>query len=293
MGERWGYAASPSDGTRLFYSDDDRGDPRTPVVLCDGIGCDGYIWRYLRPALAPRRTLHAQYRGHGRSQPPRDPARVTVADLADDLVAVLDDAAISRAVLTGHSMGVQVALETWHRHPDRVAGLVLVCGAPSHPLRTFRGVRTLEDLLPLVERTIMKAPRVVNGIARALLPTRLSMAIAGRLEINRHLVQPDDFMPYLEGLARMDLRVFLAILAAAGQHSAEAYLGAIDVPVLVVAGARDGFTPPVLSRDMATRIPGALMMEIADGSHTAPIERPAEIDARIMEFLADGIDAES
>ena len=43
----------------------------------------------------------------------------------------------------------------------------------------------------------------------------LAMAIAGRLEINRTLVRPEDFMPYLEGLSRMDVRVFTAILAAA------------------------------------------------------------------------------
>src|SRR6188472_4074314 len=103
MSARWRYAASPCDGTRLFYSDEDHGDPRTPVVMCDGIGCDGYVWRYLRASLAPRRTLHTHYRGHGRSQPPRDLARVTIEDLADDVVAVLDHAGISRAVLIGHS----------------------------------------------------------------------------------------------------------------------------------------------------------------------------------------------
>jgi pimeloyl-ACP methyl ester carboxylesterase len=282
----WHWAAAPSDGTRLFYSDDDRGESYTPVVLCDGIGCDGYVWRYLRRSLAPRRVVHPHYRGHGRSQAPRDRSRVTIADLADDLAGVLDDAAVPRAVLMGHSMGVQVALETWRRHRDRVAGLVLVCGAPSHPLRTFRGVRTLEDLLPTVERLIVRAPRLINGVTRALLPTRLALAIAGRVEINRELVQPDDFMPYLEGMARMDVRVFLAMLAAAGQHSADEWLGEVDVPVLVVSGGRDGFTPPARSREMAAAIPGATLLEVPDGSHTAPIERPAEIDQAVLSFLA-------
>lgn len=282
----WHWAASPCDGTRLFYSDDDRGDVRSPVVLCDGIGCDGYVWRYLRRSVAPRRVLHTHYRGHGRSQPPRDLARVAITDLADDVAAVLDDARVSRAVLVGHSMGVQVSLETWHRHRDRVAGLVLVCGAPSHPLRTFRGVRTLEDLLPAIERLIVRAPRLVNGVNRALLPTKLALAIAGRVEINRALVQTDDFMPYLEGLARMDVRVFLAMLAAAGQHSSEPWLGEIDVPVLVVAGGRDGFTPPERSRQMAASIPNSRFLEVPDGSHTAPIERPLEIDRAVLDFLS-------
>lgn len=282
----WHWAASPSDGTRLFYSDDDHGDVRAPVVLCDGIGCDGYVWRYLRRSVTPRRVLHAHYRGHGRSQPPRDLARVAISDLADDLAAVLDDAEVPRAVLVGHSMGVQVSLETWHRHRDRVAGLVLICGAASHPLRTFRGVRTLEDLLPTIERLIVRAPRLVNSVNRTILPTRIALAIAGRVEINRALVRPDDFMPYLEGLARMDIRVFLAMLAAAGQHTSEPWLDQIDVPVLVIAGGRDGFTPPERSRQMAASIANARFLEVPDGTHTAPIERPLEIDRAVLDFLS-------
>jgi pimeloyl-ACP methyl ester carboxylesterase len=297
---RWRFAVAPSDATRLFY--DDRGDDGgagahhgsgapPPVMLCDGIGCDGFVWRYLRRDLAPRRILHGHYRGHGRSQAPRDPARVDIADLADDVVAILDDAGVSRAVLCGHSMGVQVALETWHRHRDRVAGLVLVCGAPSHPLRTFRGARTLEDVLPAIERVLVRAPRMINGLSRALLPTRLALAIAGKLEINRALIDPEAFMPYLEAMARMDIRVFLAMLAAAGAHSSEAWLSAIDVPALVVAGGRDGFTPAARSREMTETIPGAELLEFEDGTHTTPIEHPEAVDRAILDFLARRVDA--
>lgn len=299
--ERWRFAAAPSDQTRLFYEDSgadagaDASDPSgtnapTPVVLCDGIGCDGFVWRYLRPDLAARRILHGHYRGHGRSQAPRDPARVAIADLADDVVAILDDAAVDRAVLCGHSMGVQVALETWRRHHDRVAGLILTCGAPSHPLRTFRGARTLEDVLPSVEKLLVRAPRMINSLTRALLPTRFAMAVAGRVEINRALIDPDAFMPYLEAMARMDVRVFLAMLAAAGAHSSEDWLPTVDVPTLVVSGARDGFTPPVRSREMAAAIPGAELLEIEDGTHTAPIERPEVVDQAILAFLTGRVD---
>lgn len=285
MGARWGYAAAPSDGTRLFYEDDDRGDPRTPVMLCDGIGCDGYVWRYLRPSLAPRRVVHAHYRGHGRSQAPREAGRVEIEDLADDAAAVLDDAGVGSAIWIGHSMGVQVALEAWRRHRDRVAALILVCGAPSHPLRSFRGSATLEELLPAIERWVLRVPRMINGLTRRILPTRLALEVAGRFEINRSLVNPDDFMPYLEGMARMDVRTFLAMLAAAGRHSTDAVLGEIDVPTLVVAGGRDGFTPPDRSREMFSQVPGAEWLEIEDGSHTAPIERPELVDETIAAFL--------
>lgn len=286
----WGYAVA-SDGSPLFYESWGERGERSPVLLCDGIGCDGYVWRYLRRDLADRFGLHPHYRGHGRTAPPCDPRRVTIEDLADDVACVLDDALVDRAVLIGHSMGVQVALETYRRHAARVSGLVLLCGASSHPLRTFRGSATLEDLLPTIEKWIHRVPRVVNRLTRTLLPTRLAYEVASRLEIRRELVEPTDFMPYLEGMARIDSRLFVAMLSSAGQHSADDLLPDVKVPVLVVAGERDGFTPADRSRAMAAAIPGAELLEIPSASHTAPIERPHLVDSTIRDFVARRIDS--
>lgn len=287
----WGYAVA-SDGSPLFYETFGAavGD-KTPALFCDGIGCDGYVWRYLREDLADRFGIHPHYRGHGRTAPPRDAKRVTVEDLADDVAAVLDDVEVNRAIVIGHSMGVQVALETYRRHRDRIAGLVLICGAPSHPLKTFRGSAALEDLLPIVQKWIHRVPGVVNRVTRTLLPTRLAYEVASRLEIRRELVEPADFMPYLEGMARIDARLFVAMLSSAGQHSADDLLPTIEVPTLVVAGSRDGFTPPDRSRAMADAIPGAELLEIEGGSHTAPIERPQLVDRTICDFVARRIDS--
>jgi pimeloyl-ACP methyl ester carboxylesterase len=263
------------------------------VLFCDGIGCDGYVWRYLRDDLGQRFGLHPHYRGHGRTAPPKDPARITIEDLADDVACVLDDALVDQAVLIGHSMGVQVALETYRRHRDRVAGLVLVCGASSHPLKTFKGSAFLEDLLPTIQKWIHRVPGVINRVTRTLLPTRLAYEVASRLEIRRELVEPADFMPYLEGMARIDARLFVAMLSAAGQHSAEDLLPEIAAPTLVVAGGRDGFTPPERSRAMAEAIPNAELLEIENASHTAPIERPDLVVETIRNFIARRIDAAS
>ena len=216
---------------------------------------------------------------------------MTIEDLADDVAGVLDDALVERAVLVGHSMGVQVALETYRRHRGRIAGLVLVCGAPSHPLKTFRGSGQLETLLPTIQKWIGRMPGVLNRLSRAVLPTRLAFEVASRLEIRRELVEPQDFMPYLEGMARIDVRLFVAMLASAGQHSAEDLLPHIEAPVLVIAGGRDGFTPPERSRAMAEAIPGCELLEIPNASHTAPIERPHLVVQTIREFLVRRVDA--
>jgi pimeloyl-ACP methyl ester carboxylesterase len=289
----WGYAVAPSDGSPLFYESWGERGHATPVLLCDGIGCDGYVWRHLRHDLADRHCVHSHYRGHGRTPPPHDPARVTVEDLADDIACVLDDALVERAVLIGHSMGVQVALETYRRHAARVAGLVLVCGAASHPLRTFRGSAVLEEWLPVIQKWIHRVPGMINRVTRVVLPTKLAYEVASRLEIRRELIEPADFMPYLEGMARIDARLFVAMLSAAGHHSADDLLPQVMVPTLVVAGGRDGFTPPERSRAIAAAVPDAEILEIPNASHTAPIEHPQLVNATVRGFIARRIDRET
>src|SRR5262249_14439071 len=146
-------------------------------------------------------------------------------------------------VLLGHSMGVQVSLEAYRRHRDRVASLVLMCGSYGNPLRTFRGRRTLEVALPFIRLGARTLPRSARTAWRGIIPTETAFIIAKLVEINPQLVRREDFFPYLEGISRVDPLLFLEMLAHAGRHSAREVLPQIEVPTLVVAGERDGFTP--------------------------------------------------
>ena len=72
---RSGFAVA-ADGATLFYEVMGRPLPATSILLCDGLGCDGYVWKYLQWVLAERyRILHFHYRGHGRTPLPADISR--------------------------------------------------------------------------------------------------------------------------------------------------------------------------------------------------------------------------
>jgi pimeloyl-ACP methyl ester carboxylesterase len=287
--ERQGFAVA-RDGSAIYYRVHEPAEGvaerQPPVVFTDGIGCDGYVWKYLEPELTRERTVvHWHFRGHGRTPPPRDADRVTIVDSAEDLVAVLDTVGIDRAVLAGHSMGVQVCLETWRRSPERVSGLVLLCGSYGNPLRTFKGSRTLEEVLPLARLGVHMLPRMVTAFWRSVIPTDFAYQLATKLEVNGALIRREDFFPYLEHIASVDVRLFVDMLAAAGRHTAREILGDIDVPTLIVAGERDSFTPLSLSEEMHRLIPGSELLVVRDGSHTTPIERPLEVNEATLRLL--------
>jgi len=289
---RTGFAET-REGIRLFY--EVMGPPAADtLLLCDGLGCDGYVWKYLQWALASRyRLVHFHYRGHGKSSVPRELEDVKLEDFTRDALTVLEACNAEstappqkrRAVFCGHSMGVQVALEAYRQAPERVAGMVLVCGSYGNPLRTFKGSDHLEKLLPIVRAAVSRVPSLVGAFWRRALPTELSYYLAQRIEIDGQLVRKEDFFPYLEGVARMDPRMFVCTLAAAGQHSARDVLSTITVPTLLIAGRRDSFTPLSLSQEMQHGISGAELHVVQQGTHTAPIERPAEVTEVISSFL--------
>jgi pimeloyl-ACP methyl ester carboxylesterase len=274
-----------ADGTRIHWSAIGQGGPT--LVCNDGIGCDGFAWKYLIRDFAHRhRIVRWHYRGHGRSGIPEDRARIGFDDLCGDLHAVLQATRTSKAIFLGHSMGVQVALEYHRRHPEDVVGLVLICGSHGLPLDTFHDSKALKTIFPALFQAAQRWPAAMNLIWRLGSGGELAYQIATHLEVNGKLVHREDFTPYFTHLSGMDPRLFLGMLKNASEHTAWDHLPAIGVPTLIVAGTHDTFTPYWLSEEMNDRIPGSEMLTVPGGTHVAPIEQPELIALRLEKWLS-------
>lgn len=289
--------ATADDGTRLFVrSRPKRGGGGAPnseqvhAVLCDGIACDGFIWKYLYDDLAEvAPVVHWHYRGHGRSAMPADERRVDIAAHADDLAAVRRFVGDPPVVLLGHSMGCQVVLEELRRHGERVVGIVLLCGSYGRVTKTFRGVPILDMVLPKIVDAVHKHPALVRAVWERI-PTEIALKLALKAgDLDQTRFSMDDMRPYVTHMRAMDPRLFLAMLGAAGEHSAEDLLPKISVPTLVIAGERDTFTPLFLAESMAKAIPNSELLVAKEGSHAAPLEQHDLIDARILQFFREKV----
>lgn len=273
------------DGAPLWF--EERGDgPGIPAVLNDGLGCDGFIWRYLwEPLTAHRRVMHWNYRGHGKSGVPTDSTRIGVEYTCDDMARLMDHTKIDRGVIFGHSMGVQVALEFHRRYPQRVAGLVLLCGSYGTPLDTWHDHSLMRIAFPRLRAMVEKFPDVAKLITSKLLRTELAVEFGIRTELNPILLNHNDFHPYMEHLAKMHPLYFVRTLDSLKDHSALDHLPEVNVPTLVVGGEIDKFTPVWLSQRMAEHLPQAKYLFVPGGSHTAPLERPGLVNDEIDQFL--------
>jgi pimeloyl-ACP methyl ester carboxylesterase len=295
------FAITAADGTRLIVHRWPGGSGPT-IVLCDGLGCDGYTWPYvLRRFVGQRPIFHMQWRGHGESDVPSDIDSVRLGVIVDDLSRALTMFGIDDAILFGHSMGVPIALEAWRaatqqRFAARIHGLALICGVYEDPIRTWHGAfadhatRPLANLVMnmLFERatvSIISRWDSMQSLWKRLVASEFAYRGTVMGELNPAYVREEDFRPYMEHLGRMDMRVFARLARDMRDHSAKDVLPTINVPTLVVGGARDKFAPPWIAEAMHKHIHGSELLMMVEGSHAAPIEQPRLVERALLRLL--------
>lgn len=205
--------------------------------------------------------------GFGSSPSPR--GLPSTRSLARALVAQWDDRGVGRATLFGVSLGGMIAQWVAIDAPERVERLVLASTAS-------RGARILAEgeLRPLAMARCLVGSR--EDAAECLVGEVLT---EGALEPDR---EAEVMQAAREGARpRRDL-AWLAIAAAA--HDAEAELGRVRAPTLIVSGAEDRILPPPAQAELAARIGGATQVVVDGCAHDVTLERPEEVAALVSRF---------
>lgn len=230
-----------------------------PLVLLPGLLCDAALFRPQVEALAldqPERACLVQ-----------DLTRHdTVAGMAADVLA----GAPARFALVGLSMGGYVAQEILRQAPERVAAVMLIDTAARAD--TPEQLARRRGLIELSEKGQFK------GVTPRLLPLLIHEA---RLD-DAALVGTVTGMAERVGQAAFT-RQQKAIM---GRIDGRPSLAAIRCPTLVACGRQDVLTPPALSQEMASLIPGARYVPIEECGHLATLEQPAAVTGLLRYWLA-------
>lgn len=259
------------DGVRLYAEAHGQG---MPVVLSCALNTTCENWR---PQVEPLcragcRVVLWDYRGHGRSEVPADPAAYRMERVVDDLGRVLDWAAPGeRAVLGGLSFGGLASLHFALAHPERVRALVLVDSGPGfkNPKAQAAWEEQVERTASFVERKGLAALVERAGAStvgrRADLPAARAAARAiaaqdprGVALFARHVSGPAP--PVIDRLAE------------------------IAVPALVVVGEED-VDYLRAAEVMAAKLPRAERILIPRAGHVVNLEEPEAFHAAVLPFL--------
>ncbi len=235
-----------------------------PCVLLHPFPFHRRYFAGLTPRLTRARTIVPDLRGFGDSELG---GPFSIADLADDVAALLDHLKIDRAVVGGVSMGGYVALAFAARHPRRLAGLVLAdtrAGADGEAARANR-----QADLDLVSSE-GGAALIAKQLPKLLSP---SASDAQREEVR--------------ALAETRSETLTAAIAALRDRpDRQRELPAITCPALVIVGTEDVITPPAEAAAIATAVPRAVLVELPGVGHLANLEAPQPFAQAINGFVA-------
>jgi 3-oxoadipate enol-lactonase len=251
----------------LYWESSGHG-PAVLLIAGQGMTLQGW-WATVPVLMRTFRVIVFDNRDTGRSSRMMFP--YTVAQMAEDAVAVLDSAGESRAHVYGLSLGGSVAQEIALRHPERVHGLVLGASTPGAP----RAILPSPPALTFFARAGAMGPEEAEWAA---VPYSYGAATRRRHghriaeNIARRLTSPIDTLTYLHQAA------------AIATHSTCRRLGRITAPTLVVHGEQDMIVPPGNGRLLAERIPEAQLSMWPDAGHMYVIDEP-RADRQIAQYL--------
>lgn len=252
-----------ANGLELLVEDQGTG----PVVLlAHGMWCDAGMFAALARDLSrDHRVLVPDLRGHGRSTVPD--RQWQVADLATDLLAILDALAVPRVLLGGFSMGGMAVADFALRYPERLTGLALMgTSADSEEWLRAAEIGALIRLIKLAGR-----PKFLGHEA-----ARTTFSAGFRRD------HPDEVTRWVNTVQAMSRTALIHALHAVGTRpSLLERLEEVTVPTVILTGKGDKVMSPRWSQAMARRMPRARLAAWEGAGHAIPMERPAEVAAWI------------
>ncbi len=274
-----------------------------PVILCHGFPELWWSWRHQLPALsaAGYRPIALDMRGYGLSSAPDADDAYDAVELAQDVIGVIDALGEEQAVVAGHDWGAVVAWTAAGLHPDRVRGVVGMSvpatpRPPAPPAGLFRE-HMGEDFYFLWMARPETPALLGKDVRRTLATTKVWNA--------EWAAQEGDDPPTPPFMTDADLQVYVDAFERTGfenplrwyrnldrtwERTADAP-PTIDVPAAFITGERDpvgAWMPAQVMDGLVTDL--RLSVTVPGAGHWVQQERPAEVNAALIEFLA-GLDA--
>jgi pimeloyl-ACP methyl ester carboxylesterase len=253
-----------------------------PMVLLHGAGDNALDWRWVMPALAATHRVYAPDLP-GSPDSARPPADYSPAFFGRFVAGFLDALGIERAAMVGNSLGGLVALRVALSEPARVRALVLVdsagLGSAVNPAFTSVNVPGLGEAAMPFWRTPLGAYQRAWGRTALLFAYPPGSVPREWLAEQRRLAQSPG---YLEA----HLSVLRALVRPLGQREVLVdRLSLLEMPTLVVWGARDRVFPERQAREAVGRLREGSLAVIPNCGHMPHVECPERFLAALDGFL--------
>ncbi len=251
--------------------------PGEAVLMIMGLGASSRLWFRLEPWVSRRnRVILVDNRGTGGSPPVR--SRLTMAGMARDAIAVLDQAGVESAHVIGASMGGMIAQHIALDHRDRVRSLVLACTTSGGR----RGLPPWRLLTASALRPLLGSRGTFSIVAPVLYASRTRRECSDRMREDLERRIEDNTSP---------VTVYAQMAAIAG-HDTRARLHELaGLPTLVMHGREDSLITPDRGQELAQLVPGAKLELIPACGHLLSTDAERETASAILAHLERSTDS--
>ncbi|HEV3092607.1 MAG TPA: alpha/beta fold hydrolase [Candidatus Cybelea sp.] len=235
----------------------------TALIFVHGVGSTAAIWDRQLEAFGNDYACAAiELRGNGALKPDPNPALITRAGFAQDVLTVLKALEIERFTLVGCSLGGVVAFELWGIAGPRFDALVTLGSFARYP----------------------NGQQVAEQISQAVRDAGSMPAFAQRRAAQLGL-PPERMAETIEQMACKSVPCYLASTQATWTGDYSPMLSWVVVPALAAYGEFDPVAPRELSEEIAAGIPGASLAAVEKAGHVANADNPAGFNALLRRFL--------
>lgn len=254
-----------SKGLEVYYEHHTQGDNQTqPIIFAHGAGGNAAIWFNQIAHFSPTHDVVCfDHRCFGRTPVPQTP--LTVRDFRDDVLAIMDILDIERAHLVGQSMGGFTVLRTALDAPERVASLTL--SATSGGIVNPNPTDSLKNLTRGDDRD-------TGGVLDTM-----SAASKQRPDLMQLYTSINNFNVHFSW-GRLS-----TLLGKEGAVTLDA-LGALECPVLILAGAEDPLFPADTLATFVPHIPNGRMEVVANSGHSPYFEQPDVFNRHLAQHIS-------
>jgi 3-oxoadipate enol-lactonase len=256
-----------TDDREIYYTVVGSGDP---VVLLHSLGGSGRDWFYQISFLvnAGYQVIVMDIAGHGASSPAKVP--LTIDELMDDVVAVMNDLNLPKAHLAGVSLGGMIALMTASVHNERIDKVILI--------NTFSNTST-EAFCKMVPDWIAQL-QADNGVVKWF-------ESGWQMQVNQSFSKsPDGQQAFLlyHSQAALNNGISVAnILKGITGIDITSNLAKINAPVLLMGGSEDPTAE--MMKKLVDQLPSAKYINVEGGRHLAQIDSSSVVNIYIDNFF--------
>jgi len=251
----------------LTIAYEEQGEGEVLVLLHGFCGSSAY-WENVAPLLADSfRVIMPDLRGHGASDAPL--GAYTIEQMADDVALLLEELGVEKYAVLGHSMGGYIALSLAQRYNSRLSGFGLV-HSTAYPDSDEAKEKRVKAIATINSEGITS---FIDGLVPGLFAPKSLDKLSAAVDRVKEL-----------GYKTPPQGAVGAAMAMREREDRRDVLSSAPIPVLLVAGGKDGIIPP--ERTFTTDKEHVTKAVIHEAGHMSMYEEPQRLADIIKEFVS-------